>query len=134
MEGVNETGEKTDNMHADMTTSDEVGTLFTANCEQFVKDFDRMGTQMRGVVQTVSQVNETNHGMSQAVSRIATLSAEVQNRMAMMNDPVAAVRGKTENLQEMLASLRTRSEEHTSERQSLMRISYAVFCLQKKQI
>src|SRR3546814_9286793 len=29
---------------------------------------------------------------------------------------------------------RRRSEEHTSELQSLMRISYAVFCLQKKQI
>src|SRR3546814_4231282 len=28
---------------------------------------------------------------------------------------------------------RTRSEEHTSELQSLMRISYAVFCLKKKQ-
>src|SRR3546814_9532552 len=28
----------------------------------------------------------------------------------------------------------TRSEEHTSELQSLMRISYAVFCLQKKNI
>src|SRR3546814_5269967 len=28
--------------------------------------------------------------------------------------------------------LRTRSEEHTSELQSLMRISYAVFCLKKK--
>src|SRR3546814_1149591 len=27
---------------------------------------------------------------------------------------------------------RARSEEHTSELQSLMRISYAVFCLQKK--
>src|SRR3546814_10900577 len=27
-----------------------------------------------------------------------------------------------------------RSEEHTSEHQSLMRISYAVFCLQKKKI
>src|SRR3546814_3168246 len=27
---------------------------------------------------------------------------------------------------------RTRSEEHTSELQSLMRISYAVFCLKKK--
>src|SRR3546814_8640053 len=27
----------------------------------------------------------------------------------------------------------TRSEEHTSELQSLMRISYAVFCLHKKQ-
>src|SRR3546814_5345508 len=29
-------------------------------------------------------------------------------------------------------SLRQRSEEHTSELQSLMRISYAVFCLKKK--
>src|SRR3546814_5608271 len=28
----------------------------------------------------------------------------------------------------------TRSEEHTSELQSLMRISYAVFCLQKKKL
>src|SRR3546814_5230908 len=39
---------------------------------------------------------------------------------------VAALRSK-------LASLRAvRSEEHTSELQSLMRISYAVFCLKKK--
>src|SRR3546814_6882028 len=30
------------------------------------------------------------------------------------------------------ANLRVRSEEHTSELQSLMRISYAVFCLKKK--
>src|SRR3546814_2266639 len=29
-------------------------------------------------------------------------------------------------------STKTRSEEHTSELQSLMRISYAVFCLKKK--
>src|SRR3546814_3754448 len=31
-----------------------------------------------------------------------------------------------------LTSRETRSEEHTSELQSLMRISYAVFCLKKK--
>src|SRR3546814_5963182 len=31
-----------------------------------------------------------------------------------------------------LDALRGRSEEHTSELQSLMRISYAVFCLKKK--
>src|SRR3546814_3325808 len=30
--------------------------------------------------------------------------------------------------------IKDRSEEHTSELQSLMRISYAVFCLKKKQI
>src|SRR3546814_6884149 len=39
---------------------------------------------------------------------------------------------------ELLAGLRRkgsrRSEEHTSELQSLMRISYAVFCLKKKNI
>src|SRR3546814_2949106 len=33
---------------------------------------------------------------------------------------------------EMLREIFTRSEEHTSELQSLMRISYAVFCLKKK--
>src|SRR3546814_4248416 len=31
-----------------------------------------------------------------------------------------------------IVGLRHRSEEHTSELQSLMRISYAVFCLKKK--
>src|SRR3546814_9345986 len=35
----------------------------------------------------------------------------------------------------MVSSARdTRSEEHTSELQSLMRISYAVFCLKKKKL
>src|SRR3546814_3754028 len=33
-----------------------------------------------------------------------------------------------------LATAKIRSEEHTSELQSLMRISYAVFCLKKKKI
>src|SRR3546814_3176371 len=32
----------------------------------------------------------------------------------------------------LLAQIEARSEEHTSELQSLMRISYAVFCLKKK--
>src|SRR3546814_7131367 len=31
-----------------------------------------------------------------------------------------------------IAMIKVRSEEHTSELQSLMRISYAVFCLKKK--
>src|SRR3546814_5172414 len=33
-----------------------------------------------------------------------------------------------------IAGLYPRSEEHTSELQSLMRISYAVFCLKKKHV
>src|SRR3546814_8083292 len=37
-----------------------------------------------------------------------------------------------QELRSTAASLSFRSEEHTSELQSLMRISYAVFCLKKK--
>src|SRR3546814_1731607 len=36
--------------------------------------------------------------------------------------------------EEAALALKSRSEEHTSEIQSLMRISYAVFCLKKKKI
>src|SRR3546814_7316273 len=40
--------------------------------------------------------------------------------------------GPTQNLPVKADPLEPRSEEHTSELQSLMRISYAVFCLKKK--
>src|SRR3546814_2816116 len=50
---------------------------------------------------------------------------------------VKADRGAVQRLVErvegnLLAAAQERSEEHTSELQSLMRISYAVFCLNKK--
>src|SRR3546814_9452427 len=44
---------------------------------------------------------------------------------------VVTARKRTETVQDVPTSIR-RSEEHTSELQSLMRISYAVFCLKKK--
>src|SRR3546814_2610900 len=40
--------------------------------------------------------------------------------------------GQTDRFGARLRALLKRSEEHTSELQSLMRISYAVFCLKKK--
>src|SRR3546814_9854640 len=49
----------------------------------------------------------------------------------------AAVRGWSHNTRRAFRSDLTiwgRSEEHTSELQSLMRISYAVFCLKKKKM
>src|SRR3546814_964666 len=39
---------------------------------------------------------------------------------------------RLKTLEEQLSGDTSRSEEHTSELQSLMRISYAVFCLKKK--
>src|SRR3546814_10719141 len=44
-----------------------------------------------------------------------------------------ALRTNTAYLQREVATRVKRSEEHTSELQSLMRHSYAVFCLKKKQ-
>src|SRR3546814_1548023 len=43
-----------------------------------------------------------------------------------------SVRGDARETVELLDGRNRRSEEHTSELQSLMRISYAVFCLKKK--
>src|SRR3546814_3566128 len=40
--------------------------------------------------------------------------------------------GLLQHLPQLLGGIVDRSEEHTSELQSLMRISYAVFCLKKK--
>src|SRR3546814_6918987 len=42
--------------------------------------------------------------------------------------------GGGSGLVHIISFARRRSEEHTSELQSLMRISYAVFCLKKKKI
>src|SRR3546814_3471625 len=51
-------------------------------------------------------------------------SAEADSRQLHRNDQIAAVQGRFVDS--------ARSEEHTSELQSLMRSSYAVFCLKKK--
>src|SRR3546814_5463911 len=46
--------------------------------------------------------------------------------------PGISAKDHVAGLNSSLANLAGRSEEHTSELQSLMRISYAVFCLKKK--
>src|SRR3546814_7064455 len=47
-------------------------------------------------------------------------------------DDNAALTKFAEDLEKVCVATVERSEEHTSELQSLMRISYAVFCLKKK--
>src|SRR3546814_7805299 len=49
---------------------------------------------------------------------------KIADLVVLDKDPMANIRN----------TLSIRSEEHTSELQSLMRISYAVFCLKKKKI
>src|SRR3546814_4718378 len=64
---------------------------------------------------------------SAASAPAGTPSARLVNRVAAVRDCGDFVFGTA-----CLRLLMWRSEEHTSELQSLMRISYAVFCLKKK--
>src|SRR3546814_2551248 len=49
-----------------------------------------------------------------------------------LSAPAGQIRISGETLDRAARAILARSEEHTSELQSLMRISYAVFCLKKK--
>src|SRR3546814_4283570 len=62
--------------------------------------------------------------------QLATDDGVVVQRVALDRDAVA-VAFEVVQLHEFAGDQVLRSEEHTSELQSLMRISYAVFCLKK---
>src|SRR3546814_5993579 len=65
----------------------------------------------------------------------AATALAIARQIDLADDPQVVTGPELERLSDKeLQSLvrRVRSEEHTSELQSLMRISYAVFCLKKK--
>src|SRR3546814_3220369 len=66
----------------------------------------------------------------ESAARAADCAADQTNRDDGCSPAAAAT--PVECPQAPAPALRRRSEEHTSELQSLMRISYAVFCLKKK--
>src|SRR3546814_7853292 len=78
------------------------------------------------------------HRKSWIVAKKTMLTVRIRQRKPSLKKPRHA---KTTTPQRPVAETglrlptkppKTRSEEHTSELQSLMRISYAVFCLKKK--
>src|SRR3546814_10572379 len=87
-------------------------------------------SEIRPPVPPLSIVSAASSGVSAMPSRLekdalTTAAATLPRAMAVKAMEDCTVEG---------SSVRnSRSEEHTSELQSLMRISYAVFCLKKKQ-
>src|SRR3546814_4404133 len=67
------------------------------------------------------------HGLPRAAARL-------EPKLAAGEPAVAALLDGQRAANQVWALHAERSEEHTSELQSLMRISYAVFCLKKKSI
>src|SRR3546814_4789401 len=81
----------------------------------------------------IETLQEREHELERGIAawRDRLLAAEQQREDAqrglyMAHRSVSELAGQLQSQQ--------RSEEHTSELQSLMRISYAVFCLEKKKI
>src|SRR3546814_2308470 len=71
------------------------------------------------------------------VNAVAMLAEATGGYAAAQQAVADGLTARTEDLYSQLADIHdqlegSRSEEHTSELQSLMRISYAVFCLKKK--
>src|SRR3546814_4419052 len=87
-----------------------------------------------GIMNMQSPIALFNAKLAKTANHSATASADSLGGSAIerINDPhimdklLATLEPREEQI------VRLRSEEHTSELQSLMRISYAVFCLKKK--
>src|SRR3546814_4854058 len=77
-------------------------------------------------------------GEKERLAMLRMLTAELKQREVVesteLTDAVvqSAVEKMIKQRRDSETQFRNRSEEHTSELQSLMRISYAVFCLEKK--
>src|SRR3546814_8671367 len=88
------------------------------------------------VFQLFSMSNASRPRTSPTIMRSGRRRSVDRTRSAIVTAPAPV--GPTERVRSATTSLaahcnsRVRSEEHTSELQSLMRISYAVFCLKKK--
>src|SRR3546814_4505257 len=85
---------------------------------------------LRSTHPTVLVLIEIHRVHVQRPAHLARFGEAVQRRHRCIERTVqrAAVGGRDQQL----GAMHARSEEHTSELQSLMRISYAVICLQKK--
>src|SRR3546814_10505101 len=87
-----------------------------------------------------SSIDMTRYGSHRTCIEICTLkslaSIKVKSLLPVMHVRIASsrtARGTRKSVVDSVCPLKEdRSEEHTSELQSLMRISYAVFCLKKK--
>src|SRR3546814_9900269 len=108
-----------------MARAEDGRTSANRSMQALVERLTHLADQMRAEQQLLVRIAEQQIEMQPVVRRLAESATQ-----SGMDD---ATRDHIRNIDLYLARLiEDRSEEHTSELQSLMRISYAVFCLKKK--
>src|SRR3546814_9788471 len=100
-------------------------------------DLQDMLDAVLAAIERDRQQHAVDRDISKVRERFETLSAREQQVMQLvtvgkLNKQVAGDLGISEVTVKIHRAAVMRSEEHTSELQSLMRISYAVLCLKKK--
>src|SRR3546814_1485470 len=84
------------------------------------------GCAQKSVITSAPALPGRAVGMRSSISRLA------ENRLGAWKVACSGSQSKSRPSASKTSSSAQRSEEHTSELQSLMRISYAVLCLKKK--
>src|SRR3546814_6366742 len=82
--------------------------------------------------ETVSDRLEKVYAFMEGEIGVLQVEKRIRNRVKRQMEKTQREYYLNEQLKAIQKELFVRSEEHTSELQSLMRISYAVFCLKKK--
>src|SRR3546814_5818209 len=95
-----------------------------ASSLDFGKEHNAAGNMIRKEIKVKEGIDKET--AKKIVAKIKDSKIKVQ--ASIMDEQVRVQSKNIDDLQKVMA----RSEEHTSELQSLMRISYAVFCLKKK--
>src|SRR3546814_7695536 len=94
---------------------------------------DEAGEPIRGVGARIVENMERSLGVPTATSFRNVPAKLLEVNRAVINGYLGRTRGGKVSFTHLIGyAVVRRSEEHTSELQSLMRISYAVFCLKKK--
>src|SRR3546814_7858533 len=109
---------------SDVCSSD----LLARRTESQAGTLEETAAAMQQITVTVRQ----NADNAQEADRLAATARTNAERGGDVVSNVVSAMERIEDSARRIADIMGRSEEHTSELQSLMRISYAVFCLKKK--
>src|SRR3546814_4824953 len=89
-------------------------------------------TNQKLVLEQITALNTTTASIIDGTSKmLKDNTARIHEQAASSTIPMGTLQRAFQNIYDTMDAI-DRSEEHTSELQSLMRISYAVFCLKKK--